>query len=127
MRYGDTGSRRSAPEGGRASASLAVVTDSPAYLPGSLVAAPGITGVPLAVVIDGVAGREGLAVTPDEVARALAARRVSVTTSRPSPAEFAEVYQRLLAEGAPGIVSVHLSEKLSGTVRSAEQAARDYP
>jgi len=83
--------------------------------------------VPLTVVIDGVPGREGADVTTDDVARALVARRVAVTTSRPSPAEFSAVYARLLAGGADGVVSVHLSAKLSGTYDSAALAAADHP
>jgi DegV family protein with EDD domain len=107
--------------------SIAVVTDSTAYLPAELVRGGGLTVVPLTVVIDGVAGLEGVDVTPGDVARALVARRVAVTTSRPSPAEFSAVYARLLAAGATGIVSVHLSAKLSGTHDAALLAAADHP
>jgi DegV family protein with EDD domain len=106
---------------------IAVVTDSTASLPPDLVADAAVTVVPLTVVIDGVPGREGADVTTDDVARALVARRVAVTTSRPSPAEFSAVYARLLAGGADGVVSVHLSAKLSGTYDSAALAAADHP
>ena len=105
---------------------VAVVTDSTAYLPEPLASTGGLTVVPLTVVVDGRAGLEGVEVTPEQVARALTARRVSVTTSRPSPAQFQQVYERLLAAGASGIVSVHLSAKLSGTYDSAVLAAADY-
>src|SRR5205814_5158076 len=37
------------------------------------------------------------------------------------------VYERLLAAGAPGVVSVHLSARLSGTHDSACLAAAGYP
>ncbi|WP_203923416.1 DegV family protein [Rugosimonospora africana] len=107
--------------------SIAVVTDSTAYLPAELIAAGGLTVVPLGVAIDGVEGREGLDVSPDDVARALGARRLAVTTSRPSPAELSTVYGKLLAAGATGIVSVHLSAKLSGTYDAAVLAAADHP
>jgi DegV family protein with EDD domain len=105
---------------------VAVVTDSTAYLPEPLASSRGLTVVPLTVVVDGRAGLEGIEVTPEQVARALSARRVSVTTSRPSPAQFQQVYERLLAAGASGIVSVHLSAKLSGTYDSAVLAAADF-
>jgi DegV family protein with EDD domain len=105
---------------------LAVVTDSTTGLPPEVVAAYGLTVVPLSVTIDGVTGREGIDVAPADVAKALAAPRVSVTTSRPSPGEFAAVYERLLADGAAGIVSVHLSAKLSGTCDAARLAAADH-
>ncbi|MFC7588662.1 DegV family protein [Nonomuraea antimicrobica] len=48
-------------------------------------------------------------------------------TSRPSPARFASCYSSLAAAGATGIVSIHLSGELSGTVESARAAARDAP
>jgi len=103
--------------------SVAVVTDSTAYLPDEVAAAHDITVVPLTVTLSGRDGREGVDVTPADVARALAERRVAVTTSRPNPEEFAAVYRRLIAAGATGIVSVHLSAQLSGTCESARVAA----
>jgi len=81
--------------------------------------------VPLTVVVNGVEGYEGVDVTPAEVARALRAKRVNVSTSRPSPAAFEAVYRRLLDGGATGVVSVHLSAELSGTVDAARLAAAE--
>src|SRR3954469_1271930 len=101
--------------------SIAVVTDSTAHLPEELRGA--LTVVPLTVVINGVEGAEGVDVTPAEVARALDARRVAVSTSRPSPETFVAAYRRLLDSGADGVVSVHLSAGLSGTVEAARIAA----
>ncbi|MEN3304903.1 MAG: fatty acid kinase fatty acid binding subunit [Micromonosporaceae bacterium] len=106
---------------------VAVVTDSTAYLPPDVARSAKVTVVPLAVVIDGVEVLEGIDVSPREVARALEARRVAVTTSRPAPAQFAGVYERLLAGGAPGVVSVHLSARLSGTYDAAVLAAAEFP
>jgi DegV family protein with EDD domain len=108
-------------------APVAVVTDSTAYLPPDLIRSAALTVVPLTVVIDGVEGLEGVDVSPQDVARALEARRVAVTTSRPAPAQFVEVYERLLAGGAPGVVSVHLSARLSGTYDAAVLAAARFP
>ncbi len=104
---------------------ITVVTDSTAYLPDALVAAHGITVVPLTVVISGDEGREGIEVTPSDVAVALS-RRVAVTTSRPAPAELGKAYRGLFEAGASGVVSVHLSAQLSGTYESAVLAARDF-
>jgi DegV family protein with EDD domain len=104
-------------------ARIAVVTDSTAYLPPELTAAHELTVVPLTVVIGGREGLEGIDITPADVAQALIARRGTVTTSRPSPAEFEAVYRKLHADGADGIVSIHLSAKLSGTYEAAVLAA----
>jgi DegV family protein with EDD domain len=101
---------------------VTVVTDSSACLP----AGAGVVVVPLGVTVNGVSGLEGVDVTPAEVAAAMTARRVSVSTSRPSPAAFAEVYDAALVDGTSGVVSVHLSAQLSGTVEAATLAAADF-
>ena len=105
---------------------LRVVTDSTAYLPATVVEAAGLRVVPLTVTVSGRDGREGLEVSSADVARALRERRVAVTTSRPAPTEFATAYRELFDAGATGIVSVHLSARLSGTYESAELAAEEF-
>lgn len=104
---------------------VAVVTDSTAYLPAELVERNRLTVVPLTVVLDGVAGQEGVDVFPADAARALSGRRVSVSTSRPAPEQFVRTYRRLRADGAGGVISVHLSAELSGTVQAARLAAAE--
>ncbi|MEU8817728.1 DegV family protein [Actinoplanes sp. NPDC048796] len=104
---------------------VAVVTDSTAYLPAELGGTYDLTVVPLTVVINGVDGLEGLEIQPSEVARALGGRRSQVSTSRPAPTQFAAAYRRLLKAGADGIVSIHLSAKLSGTYEAAVLAAAE--
>jgi DegV family protein with EDD domain len=103
---------------------VVVVTDSTAYLP-QIAATGGITVVPLHVVMGGASGREGVEIGPAKVAEALNARHTRVSTSQPTPGEFAIVYRALFAAGATGIVSVHLSGALSGTAGSAEAAAAE--
>jgi DegV family protein with EDD domain len=100
----------------------AVVTDSTATIPADLSKA--VVVVPLTVVIDGVAGREGVDVSPADVAGALAARK-PLSTSRPAPDDFAAVYTRALS-GADRVLSIHLSAKLSGTCDSARLAAAAF-
>jgi DegV family protein with EDD domain len=104
---------------------VAVVTDSTAYLPVELNGTYDLTVVPLTVVINGAEGLEGLEIQPAEVARALHARRSAVSTSRPAPSQFVEAYRKLLDAGADGVVSIHLSAKLSGTYEAAGLAAAE--
>jgi DegV family protein with EDD domain len=52
----------------------------------------------------------------------MAAAEQMPTTSQPSPGQFAEVYERLLKDHDE-VVSIHISEKLSGTVAAANQGA----
>ena len=103
--------------------SVAVVTDSTAYLPSELTEGYGIHVVPLYVVLPGRSGREGLDVGPQDVARALSVRGQTVSTSRPTPGDFVAVYRAALDAGADRIVSIHLSGELSGTSDAARLAA----
>ncbi|MCM3515595.1 DegV family protein [Nocardioides sp. P86] len=105
---------------------VVVVTDSTASLPGELAAGLGIVVVPLQVVIGASAYDEGEAegeATPALVAAALR-EWTPVSTSRPSPELLLETYERAARGGAEVIVSVHLSGQMSGTVESAQLAAR---
>ena len=103
---------------------VGVVTDSTSYLPSELVERHGIEVVPLQVVIGGISYDEIVQASSDTVADALR-RWVPVTTSRPGPAAFAEAYERAAARGCSGVVSVHLSSQMSGTVESARLAAKE--
>jgi DegV family protein with EDD domain len=103
--------------------SVAVVTDSTAYLPDELTEGYGIHVVPLYVVLAGRSGREGWDIGPGEVARTLAVRGQTVSTSRPTPGDFVAAYRRALDEGAERLVSIHLSSELSGTWDAARLAA----
>ena len=107
------------------SGSVAVVTDSTSSLPAEVTERFGIPVVPLRVDAGFVRGVDGVDVGTDDVAAALR-KREKVTTSRPSPAEFVETYQRVLAGGATHVVSVHLSSRLSGTWDSARLAALEF-
>jgi DegV family protein with EDD domain len=106
--------------------SVAIVTDSTAYLPQSVVDAHGIHVVPLHVVIAGTEFSEGVDVSTEEVAAALRAFK-PVSTSRPSPQAFLDVYEKAAADGADAIVSVHISADMSSTVESAHLAAGHAP
>ena len=80
--------------------------------------------VPLAVILEGETFDEGVQISPDEVASALR-RKVTVTTSRPAPARFAQAYAQLAEQGYDHIVSVHISADMSGTYDAARIAARE--
>lgn len=107
---------------------IALVTDSTASIPADVADKRGITVVPLQVVIGATSYDEGVegGATPAMLAEALKAW-TPVSTSRPNPDEMLEVYERLAADGATEIVSVHLSAELSGTFESAQLAARRSP
>ncbi|MFI7032684.1 DegV family protein [Microbispora rosea] len=108
------------------SPSVAVVTDSTAYLGAEATGRWNITVVPVQVILG---DREIDDVTPFDaglLAHALKDRS-PILTSRPAPERFADAYRRAAANGAAAIVSVHLSGALSGTADSARLAAREAP
>jgi DegV family protein with EDD domain len=102
-----------------------VVTDSTASLPPQVSGARGIVVVPLQVVIGATVYDEGPdGATPEMVAEALREFR-PVSTSRPAPAALLGLYEKLAADGAEAVLSVHLSAEMSGTHESALLAARE--
>jgi DegV family protein with EDD domain len=101
---------------------VAIVTDSTADLPPVLAAARSISVVPLTLHFDGKSLLDGVDITPEEFYRKLPSASTHPTTSQPSPGRFAETYSALL-EDHDAVVSIHISEKLSGTYASARQGA----
>ena len=101
---------------------VAIVTDSTADLPPDLASARSITVVPLTLHFDGRSLLDGVDITPAEFYQKLPSATTHPTTSQPSPGRFAETYTALLKDHET-VVSIHISEKLSGTLASARQAA----
>ena len=102
---------------------VTVVADTTHYLPRELVEANGIVPVSLYVNFDGER-TEPEASMPDFDAfyDELRTSERLPTTSQPSVGDFVAAYEPLLADGRD-VVSIHLSEALSGTCASARQAA----
>ena len=101
---------------------IAIVTDSTADLPSQLVKSRSITVVPLTLHFEGRSLLDGVDIKPSEFYRKLPSATTHPTTSQPSPGRFAETYAELLATHSE-VVSIHISEKLSGTYASAVQGA----
>ena len=99
--------------------SVHIVTDSTADLAPDEAAALGITIVPLTVFFGDEAFLDNIEIDNATFYDKLQKSKDLPRTSQPSPASFQEAYTRLIEEGADGILSVHLSSKLSGTYQSA--------
>ena len=97
-----------------------IVTDSSADLPAELVQELGITVVPLYLRFGEEVYRDRIDITEDEFYQRLSRDPVHPSTIQPTPQDFVDFYQKLLPE-ADGIVSIHISSKLSGTCNSALQ------
>ena len=101
---------------------VAIVTDSTADLPSQLTKSRSITVVPLTLNFEGRSLLDGVDIRPSEFYRKLPNATTHPTTSQPSAGRFAETYAGLLNDNNE-IVSIHISEKLSGTYASAVQGA----
>ncbi len=100
---------------------IRIVTDSASDIPVKLREELGITVIPIYVRFGNEAFKDGVEITNEEFYRRLVTGEVFPGTMQPSPADFQEVYEKL-AQDADGIISIHLSEKFSGTLNSARQA-----
>ncbi len=100
---------------------IKIVTDSTADLPPELVEELGITVVPLNVHFGEETFLDGVNLDVDQFFQRLTTEPNLPTTSQPSIGAFLEVY-RGLAEAGHQVVSIHISDLLSGTMNSALQA-----
>ena len=80
-----------------------------------------IIRVPIAVALDGEAYTSE---DPDDFYERLE-NGARATTSQPSPGDFLAAYESARASGAEDVLSIHLDVRVSGTVASAELAARE--
>jgi len=107
-----------------------IVTDSSCDLPTELVQELGITVVPLYVRFGEEVYREQVDISLDEFYKRLEQGPIHPVTIQPSPQDFVTAYRKVASE-ADGIVSIHISSKLSGTFNSALQGKKllekDFP
>lgn len=102
---------------------VGVLTDSACDLPNEIIRAHGIQVVPLMLVDETRALRDGIDMTASEFHEQLASGVSVLTTSQPPPGAFAEGFKRA-AEDSEQVVAVLLGSSLSGTLRSAEAGAK---
>ena len=103
--------------------SVRIVTDSTADLSPQLAQELGITVVPVYVLFGDKSYRDGIEIGYDELYDKLINSPIHPSTSQPTPADFAKVYQELSKE-TDEIISIHVSGKLSGTYSSALQGKK---
>jgi DegV family protein with EDD domain len=100
-----------------------IVVDSTADIPADRARELGIEVVPLTVMFGDQSFRDGVDLDGAAFYQKLSNSPVMPTTSTPPPALFEESYRKLIGNGATGILSIHISGKLSGTYSAARQAA----
>jgi len=107
-------------------AKVAVVTDSTANIPDELTKDHSIYSVPLQIIWGEETYLDRVTIQSAEFYERLPQAKVMPTTSQPTPAAFSELYGRLLERGYD-IISMHIANKLSGTLDSARQARQEFP
>ncbi len=100
-----------------------IVTDSSVDLSPKLAEELGITVVPLYVRFGNEVYRDQIDISADEFYQRLQHDPVHPSTTQPTPQDFANAYEKV-APKADGIVSIHISAKLSGTCNSALQGKK---
>jgi DegV family protein with EDD domain len=101
--------------------SIAFVTDSTAYIPDPLLKQYGISVAPQILLWAGQTYRDGVDIQPAEFYLRLKTATEMPTTSQVPVVTMQEIFQNLVDEGSE-VFGIFISEKLSGTMRSAVQA-----
>jgi len=97
---------------------IKIVTDSTADIPPELAKKLGITIVPVYLRFGDEVFRDVVDISQDEFYRRLTHDPIHPSTTQPSPQDFIDVYKEL-SKDADGILSIHVTAKLSGTYNSA--------
>lgn len=103
-----------------------IVTDAASDIPQAMRDQYTIHFLPLRILFGDEVYESGVNITPEQFYARLGKGDVHPSTSQPTLADFVELYLKLGADGSP-ILSVHLSEGLSGTVNIARAAAKELP
>ena len=97
---------------------IQVITDSTSDMPEGLANELGIRIVPIYLRFGDKTYRDGVDITKDEFYSMLNSSPVHPATSQPSPEDFTSVYKEY-CDKTDGIVSIHISSRISGTYNSA--------
>jgi DegV family protein with EDD domain len=100
-----------------------IITDRTCDLPAELEKELDIINIPVYLIFGKTSFRDGIDITTDQFYQKLLHEPVYPTTSQPTPQDFADVFNKLAGE-TDGILAIHISKKLSGTINSAEQAVK---
>lgn len=103
--------------------SIAIVTDSTAYLPEDLRKKHNIHIIPLNVIFGRETFREEIDLTTEQFYEKVSNSEELPSTSQPAIGEFVELFERL-KENHDTVISIHLSSKFSGTYDAAKSAGQ---
>lgn len=107
--------------------STRIVVDSTCDLPPEVLERHSIEVIPVYLNIGDRSYQDGVELSRQQFYRNLPHYSDIPLTAAPSPHQFEVLYDRLLSEGATGILSIHLASSLSATVEMAAKAAERLP
>jgi DegV family protein with EDD domain len=110
---------------GKHELSLRIVADSTCDLPQAIVDEYGIAVIPLVINANGLSYLDGVDLLRQEFYERLPHFKSSPTTAVPGIGAFRNVYERLAAEGAREILSIHIASSLSAVADTARLAAQE--
>lgn len=103
---------------------LKIVMDTAGDLPTGWQEQYQIDVIPINIIHDGQTYRQGIDINYDDFYRIMETSPTLPSTSQPTPFQFVEFY-RQIAKPEDTVLSVHVTEKLSGTMDSAKKAAEE--
>jgi len=103
---------------------IKIVVDSTGYIDEGFIKENNIEIVPLRISIGGKEYKEIFELSASEFYKLLAETTVLPKTSQPSVQDFINVYKPIIESG-DSIISIHISEKVSGTINSARMAINE--
>ena len=101
-----------------------VITDSTSDMPEGISEELGIRVVPIYLRFGDKTYRDGVDITKDEFYAMLASSPHHPASSQPNPEDFTNVFKEYCGN-KDGIVSIHISSKISGTYNSANIAKKN--
>jgi len=106
---------------------IRVVTDSTCDLSSDVLAAHRIVVVPLYINFGRESFLDGVQMSHDQFYTRLLSDSAQPSTSVPGPGVFHKTYADVARDGADGIVSIHIGERLSAVANVARMAAEENP
>jgi DegV family protein with EDD domain len=103
---------------------IGLVTDSTCDLPPEIIKKYNIQIVPIVIQVGKKSYLDQVEIKPKDFIHILKTSNEKLSTSQPAPAFFKKVYEKA-AQRYKSIISLHISEKLSGTIQGARMGCKD--
>ena len=104
----------------------AIITDSASGLEQSFIEEHDIKVLPMSVIIDGIAYKDGVDKSVTEIYNLLKESGEGAKTSQPTIGEFMDIYEEIEQDDQyDSVISIHASSELTGTYQSALSVSKE--